>query len=221
MASNPAGAARADRSPAGRRRGSHARSSAAGIPAADAVAPACDVAQVARQHAAITALTRMIASEELELSAALGQITATVARTLGVERASVWRFNAARDAIVCCDLYELTPQRHSAGVELSAGSYPVYFATLAACESVCADDVQHDPRTREFTEDYLKPLGITSMLDAPVLMRGGLLDGVVCIEHVGPARRWTGLEQSFVVSIANLIALKRSLPRWRTVSRPR
>ena len=45
---------------------------------------------------------------------------------------------------------------------------------------------RHDPRTRELTEGYLVPLGITSMLEATVRMDTGELVGVVCHEHVGP-----------------------------------
>ena len=60
--------------------------------------------------------------------------------------------------------------------------------------------------TRELTETYLVPNGITSMLDAP-LKRHGEVVGVVCHEHVGPPRAWTHAETGFVASVADLVAV--------------
>ena len=47
-----------------------------------------------------------------------------------------------------------------------------------------------DPRTAELGVAYFAPNGITSVLDAP-LIRDDRLVGVLCHEHVGPARTWT------------------------------
>jgi two-component system, cell cycle sensor histidine kinase and response regulator CckA len=162
-----------------------------------------------RQYAALAALTRRGILQATDTDAALREITQHTARTLGVERVSVWQLTPERDAIVAQDLFERSAGRHSAGVVLGAGSYPSYFRALAGSEVLVADDAETDPRTSEFTEGYLRPNGITSMLDAPVLVDGDLA-GVLCLEHVGPQRKWTAGERSFAVSVANLIALIRA-----------
>ena len=53
-----------------------------------------------------------------------------------------------------------------------------------------AEVAQTEPRTQEPAESYLIPLGITSLLDAPILF-GGELVGLVCLEHTGPPREWS------------------------------
>ena len=58
---------------------------------------------------------------------------------------------------------------------------------------IVATDAQSDPRTCEFTENYLGPFQITSMLDVPVWLDGKLA-GVVCHEHIGPLREWTDVQ---------------------------
>jgi len=35
-------------------------------------------------------------------------------------------------------------------------------------------DARNDPRTRELANSYLEPLGITSLLDAPIRLQGAL-----------------------------------------------
>jgi PAS domain S-box-containing protein len=158
------------------------------------------------QHAALVTLTHSALLLSGDEAAALQEITSAVARTLNTERASLWCYNPERSAIVCQNLFEATPGQHSKGLELQADAFPAYFRALAESEVISAGDARQDARTREFAEPYLKPLGITSMLDAPVLVAGRLA-GVLCIEHVGPQRQWTHGEQSFAVSAANLVSL--------------
>lgn len=141
-----------------------------------------------------------------DLQASLEQITVAVTQTLNVERASVWLYKEDRSAIHCIELYERSPQKHSAGIELTAIDYPMYFQTIEQERIVAADDAQEDPTTREFTDGYLIPLGITSMLDAPIRV-GGEMVGVVCLEHIGPPRHWRVEEENFVASLADYVAL--------------
>jgi PAS domain S-box-containing protein len=159
-----------------------------------------------RQNAALVEVTRRHAAVVEDLPAAVNAVTETAARTLEVERVSVWLFDPQKTKIRCIDLFQRTPARHTAGLELEAAHYPAYFKSLEQDNTIAANDVHADPRTREFSQAYLTPLGITSMLDAPIRV-GGRTVGVLCNEHVGPQRQWTVDEQSFADSITNLVAV--------------
>ncbi len=160
----------------------------------------------ARHYAALMSLTRSGLGLSGDDKTDVRQVTETVASALGVERVSLWRFSGDRSAIVCHDLFEVSGSRHSSGTVLRADSIPAYFRAMAENEVISADDALSDASTKELTDNYLGPLGISSMLDVPVLV-AGVLDGVLCCEHVGPARRWTDGERSFAISVANLVAL--------------
>lgn len=160
----------------------------------------------ARQYAALMALTRSGLGLDGDERGALQQVTRTVAEALGLARASLWRFDETRRALVCHDLFETATGRHSEGARLHDEITPRYFQALADNEAISADDARVDPRTCELAETYLVPLGISSMLDVPVIV-GGQLDGVLCCEHVGELRRWDHAERSFAISVANLVAL--------------
>jgi PAS domain S-box-containing protein len=163
-----------------------------------------------RQRDALVALTRSDALESDDVAAAFRRITETAAHALGVARVSIWRHTPDRTAIVCDDLYERDLDRHSGGMALSAAAFPAYFRALDSMSVLAADDAAADPATREFGDSYLRPLGIASMLDAPA-RRGGLVDGVICHEHVGDTpRAWTSDESSFAVAVANLVSLVRA-----------
>ncbi|MCG3125771.1 MAG: Sensor histidine kinase RcsC [Phycisphaerae bacterium] len=162
-------------------------------------------ARLRRQQTALVALTRSDRSGSAG-AARLAAITEASAESLGADRVSVWRYDAGRAAIHCLDLYEVADDRHSSGAELKAADYPAYFEALATLDVIDAGDATIDPRTREFSESYLKPLGIRAMLDAPIHL-AGRIEGVVCHEYLGMPRQWSADEQTFAIAIANLVSL--------------
>ena len=83
---------------------------------------------------------------------------------------------------------------------------PPYFEALSAKLPIVADDVLEHPATSCLAAKYLKPLGISSMLDAPICLRGELV-GVICIEHTGPSRDWSPEEIDFVSALAATMSL--------------
>jgi len=95
---------------------------------------------------------------------------------------------------------------HSAGAVLRSDSFPTYFAALASQRTIAAHDAHEDPRTSCFSVPYLTPLGINSMLDVPI-WTGGKMIGVVCHEHVGPARTWSHDDEDFAYLMSNFVAL--------------
>jgi PAS domain S-box-containing protein len=159
-----------------------------------------------RQNRVLVELARSRTAREVGFDAAIAEITRAAAETIACERVSVWIYNESRSAIRCAILCERSTGRCSQGMELAAARYPSYFAALETERTIAAHDARTDPRTQEFTETYLTPLGITSMLDAPLRV-GGQMIGVVCHEHVGPARHWTEDEASFAGSIADAVSL--------------
>jgi signal transduction histidine kinase len=132
------------------------------------------------------------------------------ASAVGVERVSIWLFVDNNTAIRCANLYELAKHEHSEGAILHVADFPAYFAALRTRKAIPAEMAATDPRTAELADAYLRPLGITSMLDAGIRLNGELV-GVVCHECVGPPREWTTEMRDFAGSIADLIALKMSI----------
>jgi PAS domain S-box-containing protein len=140
------------------------------------------------------------------LQEAFQTVTRVAAECLHVERVSIWFYTTDHSAIQCVDLYQLATREHSQGLSLTAADYPNYFQELATERIVAASDARRDPRTAEFAENYLAPLGITSMLDVPIRSEGRMV-GVICHEHMGPMRTWMLEEQHFAASVANTVAL--------------
>ncbi|QIZ72418.1 PAS domain S-box protein [Oxynema aestuarii] len=163
--------------------------------------------QLLKQQMALVELAKHRSLYGADLQFAAAQITETAARVLGVARASIWLYDRDGEAIVCEDLYELDGDRHSRGSMLSARDYPAYFQSLGANRAILARHARTDPRTRELSDDYLVPLGITAMLDVPIRC-GDRPHGVLCLEHLGTTERnWSISEENFAQYLAYALAL--------------
>ncbi len=135
-------------------------------------------------------------------SQALQYICLRVRDTLNVSRVSIWSYK--NDNLHCLNLYDTRSDTHSNDLVLARKDYPAYFAALDAGRVIDAHDAHSDPRTREFSENYLHPLGIGAMLDA-TLRHGGDTTGVLCLEHIGGPRLWSSEERALAIIVADLI----------------
>jgi diguanylate cyclase (GGDEF)-like protein/PAS domain S-box-containing protein len=160
--------------------------------------------KLARFQGALFDMARRNTADPVE---AFRRICEGAATTLDIDRVGIWIFNDDHTEIHCRCLYVKSRNAfEKEGTVIRAADYPRYFAALEESRVVAATDARRDPRTAEFTEAYLKPHGILSMLDAPIRLHGKLL-GVVCHEHVGPLRDWPLEDQECASSIADLVAL--------------
>lgn len=140
-----------------------------------------------------------------DLVAIRAAITEAAAEVLGVERVSLWRVVDDRE-LVCEDVYVRGERRHAHTGSLTAELHPSYFAALREQRTLTATDALSDPRTRELAEPYLRPLGITSMMDVPIWHRGRV-HGVLCHESTGPTRHWSPDDVAFVTNLADIVSI--------------
>jgi diguanylate cyclase (GGDEF)-like protein len=121
---------------------------------------------------------------------------------LEIPRASIWRLNDTADLMECVALSADGIFANTQTINLKASDYPCYFNALAQERFIVADDAHTHPDTSEFSEGYLTPLNIFSMLDAPIRKNGKIV-GILCCEQTLHPRSWTLLEQSFAAVLAD------------------
>jgi diguanylate cyclase (GGDEF)-like protein/PAS domain S-box-containing protein len=162
------------------------------------------LARAQEQMRAIGTLSKMELSGDIESLAR--RITEEAARVVGCERTNVWQFNANETQLVRIDLYEASNGTHSAGTVVDESQYAHEFKTLKEVTHVAVDDALTDPRTAGYVENYLKPLRITSVLNAVIRVSGQNL-GILCFEHVGKPHQWARDEIAFALQLADKIGI--------------
>jgi len=154
-------------------------------------------------------LLELACSDKSDLGKTLRKICSLSAATLEVARVSYWSLQENNSAIGCEVLYLRTAEscdEQFKGTRLSFSDCPAYFEALANKRPIVADRVLRHPVTNGLAENYLKPLGISSMFDAPVWVSGEVV-GVLCHEHTGPPRDWSAEEIDFVSALASMVSL--------------
>jgi PAS domain S-box-containing protein len=141
-----------------------------------------------------------------DLDSSLARIAEVAGRTLKVARVAIHLITEDRTALRCQVVHQTGVSCGAKGVMLQARQFPTYFAALEEQRVIAATNAGADPRTRELVEEHLRPQGITSLLHVGIRHHGRVA-GVVCHEHVGPAREWALEEQHFAANIADLAAL--------------
>ena len=161
-------------------------------------------ARALRQRLALADLVGSDAIESGDAEAATRILTEVTSSVLQVNRSSIWMLSAEGKELVCVGLFDAVSGTHSRGHILSCEDYPRYFEAIQSENRIPAEDARTDPRTDEFAQNYLIPLGITSLLDVGITLQGKLT-GVLSLEHIGPRRQWHADEESFASTIATLM----------------
>ncbi|MGL5510691.1 MAG: GAF domain-containing protein, partial [Microcoleaceae cyanobacterium] len=159
-----------------------------------------------RQQLSLLDLAKNTQIYNQDLYQSFSQVTEIAAQTLQVARVSIWFDNTDKTGIECMDLYDLINQQHSHGQFLYLKDYPNYFKALEEQPVIVANNAWDHLSTQEFTDHYLKPLNISSMLDVAINLKGDRI-GVICLEHIGQFRQWEIEEQNFTNYLAYLISL--------------
>ena len=139
------------------------------------------------------------------INEAFRRATEISAHTLDVNRVSIWLYNLDHTELECHDLYKLNSD-HERIDNLKKNDFPNYFSAIESANLLIIPDARSDEQSKEFTESYLIPNDIFSMMDVPILYQGEVT-GVVCHEHTGKQRQWKTHELEFASAISNTVSL--------------
>ena len=143
-------------------------------------------------------------------------LTKEVITTMEVDRCSIWLYNSDKSSIMCQQLYIKSEDNWYQNIELFKKDFTQYFDHLLVDPIIIANDAEEHSATKCFTETYLKPLGIKSMLDVPVVHRGQVI-GVICIESFN-RREWNKSEVDFAQMLSSLYTFAYSVKESNILS---
>ncbi len=153
---------------------------------------------------AILELVNLIGKDFDEI---LKEVTSVSAKVMDVKRVSLWEFDKIESKIRCLNAYDLNLDEFKNDTVLYKADFPNYFKDLYSHGSVRVNDVSKSKLTKEFIEEYLKPIGISSLLDVFISLADDGLFGVLCFEHIGEPRVWTDEDEEFATVIASITSL--------------
>ena len=142
-------------------------------------------------------------------------LTKEVTISTDTDRCSIWLYNEEKTEIICKQLYVKHEDKWYDNITLYKKDYEPYFNALIVDPIIIANDARTHQSTRCFTESYLIPLGVNSMLDVPIYYKGKVI-GVICIESFEP-REWHKIEVNFAEMLSSLFAFMFSVKENKIV----
>ncbi|EGV42134.1 PAS domain S-box protein [Bizionia argentinensis JUB59] len=136
----------------------------------------------------------------------LKEVTSISAQVMEVNGVRIWQFNADETAMKCLSAYNINEDKLKSDAVIYTKDYPNYFKKLYKYKSIRVDNAFESDLTIEFIEEYLKPLGISAVLDVFVKGSDGHF-GVICFEHIGEPRKWTDEEEEFATMVGGIVSL--------------
>jgi PAS domain S-box-containing protein len=144
-----------------------------------------------------------------DINQAAKTMTREAVETLNSDRCSIWLFNKSKSSISCVELYVKSELLWYQDIKLYKKDYKAYFDYIEDNPIIIADNAETHPATECFTESYLRPLGIKSMLDVPIIFKGNVI-GVVCIESLDQ-RNWATEELNFAQMLSSFFSFSYSI----------
>lgn len=127
------------------------------------------------------------------------------AETLQVSRVSIWDYKEDQAKIERTCLYEKQESSNDK-VELYEKNFPNYFNAVKSKNVVSATNARTDPKTMEFTNSYLIPTNIYSMLDSSFMVDRKFA-GVICCEHQHEVHQWTPEDILLLRSMSDVVSM--------------
>jgi two-component system, cell cycle sensor histidine kinase and response regulator CckA len=150
-------------------------------------------------------LSQILAEGQAERQTAYRSACEQSARTLNVERVSIWFLNEPGDLLTCALQFTLSSNSFQQGGQIAREGCERYFEAVCSRRVVIVADAARDPRTSQL-EPYLRRERVSALLDAPIY-RDGRVVGVVCHEHTGGVRDWTEREAGFACAVSDLLTI--------------
>jgi PAS domain S-box-containing protein len=159
-----------------------------------------------RQNEALSQLASSKAIHSGQLITAMRLIAETAARTISVDRASIWLFGDDPDTLICGDRYDTSSDSHSAGDQITAATDPSYLSGLRVERCVAIDNLADDPRAKDLYAFRSGEYECRSLLDTSI-RSGDEIIGSIRLESSSANRPWALEDQSFVWSLADMVSL--------------
>jgi hypothetical protein len=159
-----------------------------------------DSLEMSSNRPLIAALIELASVDKRDWDSTVQQILRLEARVLDVERLSFWTVRDDEKVLYCEMAYHRTTGVYERGSKLMMSEHADLLEALGKAAPLDVQDVGNDRRLKSL-RDYFSAREVSSLLAFPIRPHGRLA-GLLCLEHVGPQRRWNESDEGFAAAVA-------------------
>jgi signal transduction histidine kinase len=159
-----------------------------------------DAEKMSSDRSVIAALIELASVDRGDWDSSIQHILRVEARVLDVERMSFWTVRNEEKLLFCEMAYHRTTGVFERGATLATSQHADFVEAIGRSAPLDVPDVRNDPRVQSL-RDYFATRGVSSLLCFPIRAQQKLA-GLICLEHVGPPRRWSASDERFAEAVA-------------------
>jgi PAS domain S-box-containing protein len=134
---------------------------------------------------------------------ALEILCSKVSDVMKLERVGIWFYTIDKEAIYE-EMTFINGESPTQGAILKKSDLPIYFKHINEERVLVSTDTLKDSSTAEFVTNYMIPLNVRAMLDAPIFSDGEMI-GIICLEQKNTTRDWDILDKNFAATFSDFV----------------
>ncbi len=156
-----------------------------------------------RYQSALLELSRM---DYAELELVVRNISKVNARTIGVDKVSVWFLDEQGAFLRCHHQYNSKTDAYEYRDSLKLSDFHVYFDEIKENRIVTTGNLINKKLIHEFDRTKPDGKGKRSLMDVPI-WRNGNVTGVICHETLGSEREWMTEDKEYARATADMVSI--------------
>ncbi|MEQ9007473.1 MAG: histidine kinase dimerization/phospho-acceptor domain-containing protein, partial [Ekhidna sp.] len=153
----------------------------------------------------LLALSKELNERDLKIDEFIDNLLRISRNSLQSDRATYWRLDKSNDSIYLAGVNERGGSTKIPSRSFDRDQFPKFFDDFLGNRTVAVTRISKDERLADIYEQYFKPFGIESILNAPILIDGNFVGFISYTMTNCTIREWDIQEQRYVGSLADLI----------------
>jgi signal transduction histidine kinase/ActR/RegA family two-component response regulator len=162
--------------------------------------------RLVRQQRALREVMHQPAVREGTLIQAMRALSQRLCQDIDASRVAINLLDPHQDAIAFSDVYIAATGQHERLLEVQNLGRIKDIRDAHIDAAVAIRDAQNDPRLAEMTASHVRPLGVLSLMQIPIVLNGAGI-GRINISETRAMRDWTQSEMMFASAVAQVVAM--------------
>jgi PAS domain S-box-containing protein len=160
--------------------------------------------QIIEHQAALLEMSKLTGMDIQTSEQDINEITA---KTLNIDRSSIWLFNKDHSEFECQDMYFSESGIHKSGMSIYKTSFNKFFELISSEDRIYHVVSNASPETAEFEKEYFSKFGTNSAIFSTIRQHGDIA-GFVCYESKKKnSKDWTTEQLDYIASTSNIISI--------------
>ncbi|MEQ8628505.1 tetratricopeptide repeat-containing sensor histidine kinase [Ekhidna sp.] len=149
--------------------------------------------------------SKYLNEQDLDLAQFIDTLLNKSYEVLRCDRATYWHLDEKSNSLYLAGICERKDSTKIPKTRFTRDQFPKFFDDFMGQRTVAVSQISKDKRLADIYEQYFKPFGIESILNAPILIDGQFVGFISYTMTYNQVRDWDMQEQRYVGSIADLI----------------